>query len=138
MGVALVQRELQRVMDFPAVVKRARELHTDGLTPTQKQRAYDMAVGTVYGRICSSESRDSPPTQLTSTPGRKTAFLFGADAITSVILKLESYQAIKSLGFTKEYIKHEVGPLAESYSAGILGLLVSIIPLNFLNSKPFE
>ena len=83
MGVALVQRELQRVMDFPAVVKRARELHTDGLTPTQKQRAYDMAVGTVYGRICSSESRDSPPTQLTSTPGRKTAFLFGADAIIS-------------------------------------------------------
>ena len=128
MGVALVLR----VMDFPSVVKRARELHTDGLSPTQKQCAHDMVVGTVYGRICSSESRDSPPTQLTSSPGRKTAFLFGPDAITSVILKLESYQAIRSLGFTKEYVKHEVGLLAESFILCTLGLLVSIIPLNFL------
>ena len=108
-------------MDFPAVVKRARELHTDVLSPTQRLCAHDMVVDTVYGRICSSESRDSPPTQLTSTPGRKTAFLFGPDAITYVILKLESYQAIRSLGFTKEYIKLEVGPLT-LHTTGFFGL----------------
>ena len=96
------------VMDFSAVVQRAGELHRDGLSPTQGHSTNDTVVDSVYGRICSSESRDSPPTQLTSTPGRKTAFVFGPDAINSVILRLESYHSIRSLGFTKDYIKHEV------------------------------
>ena len=94
-------------MDFPTVVERARRLHVEGYTV---QQSVEEAVvkDCVYGRICSSESRDCPPTRLTSTAGRKTAFLFGPDAISSVILRLESYLAIRSLGFTKEYIRHEV------------------------------
>lgn len=95
-------------MDFSAVVERARLLHEGGLTPTESHTADDAVIDSVYGRICSSESRDCPPTELTSTPGRKTAFVFGPDAISSVILSLESYQTIRNLGFTKEYIKHEV------------------------------
>lgn len=94
-------------MDFSAVVERAKLLHEDGLTPADGD-APNNVIDAIYGRVCSSESRNCPPTELTSTPGRKTAFVFGPDAITSVILSLGSYEAIRSLGFTREYIKHEV------------------------------
>ena len=95
-------------MDFSSVVELARRLHVDGCTADGVPTCEEVAVDSVYGRICSSESRDRPPTQLTATLGRKTAFVFGPDAISSVVLRSDSYQAVRSLGFTKEYIKHEV------------------------------
>ena len=90
-------------MDFSTVVERARQLHEEGRSPRDHgERVLDEAV---YGRVCSSQGR---PTRLSSTPGRKTAFVFGPDAISNIILRRESYQAIRSLGFTKDYITHEV------------------------------
>ena len=94
-------------MDFSTVVELARELHVNA-KPVSELSCASEVVEPVYGRICSSKSRGCPPERLTNTRGRKTAFVFGPDAITSVILRLESYRAVSSLGFTKDYIKHEV------------------------------
>ena len=94
-------------MDFPTIVELARQLHVDA-RPVSEVSCSGGVAGAVYGRICSSSSRDCPPEKLTDAQDRKTAFVFGSDAITSVILRSESYSAISSLGFTKDYIKHEV------------------------------
>ena len=97
----------RQVMDFSTVVELARQLHVHGRPHSDVSciKSYDEVVETVYGRICSSGSH---PERLTDTPGRKTAFVFGPDAISSVILRSDSYSAIFRLGFTKDYIKHEV------------------------------
>lgn len=94
-------------MDFSTIVELARQLHVHGRPRSDVSciKSYDEVVETVYGRICSSGSH---PERLTDTPGRKTAFVFGPDAISSVILRSDSYSAIFRLGFTKDYIKHEV------------------------------
>ena len=61
----------------------------------------------VYGRICTSRD-GGPPEKLTSTLCRKTAFVFGPDAVTSVILKMNAYDALLQLGFTRQYLHYEV------------------------------
>ena len=96
-------------MDFNTVVELSRELH-EKCTPVSELSCGELedVSDAVYGRICSSSSRECPPTRLTNDPDRKTVFVFGPDAIKSVILRMESYRAITSLGFTKDYIKHEV------------------------------
>ena len=61
----------------------------------------------VYGRICTSHD-SGPPQKLTSTVCRKTAFVFGPDAVLSVILKMNAYDALLELGFTRQYLHYEV------------------------------
>ena len=100
---------LGQEMDFTTAVRLARELHVEArpLSEIPHPDPYEMTEA-VYGRVCSSESADHPPEKLTSTPGRKTAFVFGPDAVASIILGMESYSAVSSLGFTRDYIRHEV------------------------------
>ena len=101
-------------MDFSTIVELARQLHVHGRPRNDVSCINSCEVAeTVYGRICSSGSH---PEILTDTPGRKTAFVFGPDAISSVILRSDSYSAIFRLGFTKDYIKHEVSSLSSSSS----------------------
>lgn len=90
-------------MNFAALVKRARDLHVR----EKVSGCCEEMVEEVYGRICTSET-DHPPEKLTKTPGRKTAFVFGPDAISSIILKMNTYDAVLELGFTRAYIYHEV------------------------------
>lgn len=90
-------------MNFAALVKRARDLHVR----EKVSGSCEEMVEEVYGRICTSET-DHPPEKLTKTPGRKTAFVFGPDAISSIILKMNTYDAVLELGFTRAYIYHEV------------------------------
>lgn len=101
------------VMDFSTIVELARQLHVHGRARSDVSCINSCEVAeTVYGRICSSGSH---PEKLTDTPGRKTAFVFGPDAISSVILRSDSYSAIFRLGFTKDYIKHEVSSSSSNF-----------------------
>ena len=97
-------------MDFTAVIRLARQLHDEG-RPLDgigyADRDEVQLTEEVYGRICTSESAQ-PPEMLATRRGRKVVFVFGPDALVSVILRRCSYDAVTSLGFTSEYIHHEV------------------------------
>ena len=91
-------------LDFTSVVESARLLHVEGKqTVTYEARLSEP----VYGRICSSKNA-LPPARLTSNPTRKTAFLFGADAISSIVLRNNAYDTLLRLGMTRDYLYYEV------------------------------
>lgn len=60
----------------------------------------------VYGRIV-AEGEGSLQ-YLSSSKDRKTVFLFGEDAITSLVLRKSPYDSLIELGFTPEYIHYKV------------------------------
>ena len=60
----------------------------------------------VYGRIV-AEGEGSLQ-HLSSSKERKTVFLFGDDAITSLLLRKSPYDSLIELGFTPEYIRYKV------------------------------
>ena len=89
-------------MDFGEVVQRARELHVEG-KPSRENADDIRLTEEVYGRICTSPD-SGPPKNLATSAGRKTVFLFGPDAVSSIILKQNAYDACLSLGFDRAYI----------------------------------
>ena len=64
--------------------------------------------GKVYGRICSSPGRDTPPGALTSTKDRKMVFTFGHDGLSLILQQKSAFDALIKLGFIKEYIDYDV------------------------------
>ena len=64
----------------------------------------------VYGRIVAEgEARGEGSLQyLSSSKDRKTVFLFGEDAVTSLVLRKSPYDSLIELGFTPEYIHYKV------------------------------
>lgn len=100
-------------MDFTAVVQRARALHTEEellLPRLEGKQEGDVLAEEVYGRICTSVDT-SPPERLATTPGRRTVFLFGPDAVENIILRSNTYEALLRLGFDRPYIHYEVAIL---------------------------
>ena len=103
-------------MDFLEVVRRARAVHLEGAEPdlvASPRPLHDREAGLaaseeVYGRICSSRGRQ-PPATLASTPSRKAVFVFGPDAVQSVILRRSAYDSLCMLGFDQPYLQHKVG-----------------------------
>lgn len=100
-------------MDFPAVVERARRLHSEGVHDARWSAdvcdgSGSSGVDGIFGRICNTAD-PSPPRLLSSSPGRRTVFVFGPDSINSIILQQNAYNCLCSLGFDHEYIYHEVG-----------------------------
>lgn len=108
-------------MDFPEVARRARAVHLagaepDSVGPPPPRPPHDgeaglaglAAPGDVYGRICSSRGR-RPPATLASAPSRKAVFVFGPDAVRSVILRRSAYESLCMLGFDQPYLHHKVG-----------------------------
>ena len=104
-------------MDFSAVVAHARALHelgkprrgwpcqttdTCGTTTDEEQ-----LVEEVYGRICNSTD-SNPPATLALPSSRKTGFVFGPDSISSVILRQNAYEALRTLGFDHDFIYNDV------------------------------
>lgn len=63
-------------------------------------------IKNVYGRIV-AEGEGSLQ-YLSSSKDRKIVFLFGEDAITSVLLRKSPYDSLIELGFTPEYIHYKV------------------------------
>jgi len=59
----------------------------------------------VYGRICLEKEA---PQCLANANDRKTVFVFGEDAITSVILRRTTYDSLVELGMLPEYIRYKV------------------------------
>ena len=91
--------------DFKSVVESARQLYLEG-----KQTFYEANVHLsepVYGRICSSR-KGEPPAKLTANPNRKTAFIFGSDAIASIVLRNNAYDTLLRLGFTRDYLYYDI------------------------------
>ena len=93
-------------MDFGALVDRARALHEAG-TPVSRDIEDVQLSQEVYGRICSSKD-SNPPETLALSPSRQTVFVFGPDSITSIILRQNAYDALRSLGFDHDYIYNDV------------------------------
>ena len=60
----------------------------------------------VYGRIVAEG--EGTLQFLSSSKDRKTVFLFGEDAITSLVLRKSPYDSLIELGFTPEYIHYKV------------------------------
>ena len=96
-------------MAFSNLIRRVESLHQSNVCPSTLPTLKESDIPpNVYGRICNTESPRTPPRMLSDSPGRKIAFLFGPDALSSVILKLNAYEALARLGFTKEYVKYKV------------------------------
>lgn len=96
-------------MDFSAVVLRTRQLlaGTDGrgsTTPSLEPREE------VYGRVCTSVGKE-PPTRLSSDVERKSVFLFGPDAVRSILLKHSAHDILCSIGRDKDYLHYTVCPI---------------------------
>ena len=60
----------------------------------------------VYGRIVAEG--EGTLQYLSSSKDRRTVFLFGEDAITSLVLRKSPYDSLIELGFTPEYIHYKV------------------------------
>lgn len=102
-------------MDFLEVVRRARAVHLEGAEPDvveEHEAAQDAPEAQVYGRICSSRGRQ-PPATLASTPARKAVFVFGPDAVRSVILRRSAYDSLCMLGFDRPYLYHKVASIQD-------------------------
>ena len=96
-------------MAFSDLLKLVRSLHQSNVCPSTLPDLKESDIpANVYGRICNTESPSARPRMLSDSPGRRTAFLFGSDALSSLVLKLSAYEALTQLGFTKEYLKYKV------------------------------
>ena len=99
-GDGLVER------NFNKLVKQIEQCGSQcGKAPYE---AADLAECTknVYGRIVAEGGERLQ--YLSSSKDRKTVFLFGEDAITSLVLRKSPYDALIELGFTPEYIQYKV------------------------------
>ena len=120
-GVSIVFR-----MDFSDLLKRIRSLHQSNFHCSSLPELTENDIpDVVYGRISNTESLSASPRMLSDTPGRRTTFLFGADALSSVILKRNAYEALTQLGFTKEYVKYKVvGTILNICSGKVIPILL--------------
>lgn len=105
-------------MDFSAVVSKARQLLThnasrSSLGGEQVQLTEPRGRGgvsvreVIYGRVCTTKGEE-PPTMLSSDGDRKSVFLFGPDAVESIIVKQSAYGILCSIGRDKDYLHHTV------------------------------
>ncbi len=99
---------IMELKHFNCLVRKAEHLHS-GTTLSNYTCANDTAVSTdeVFGRICNTEG-SLPPLSLSDTPARKIVFVFGSDSIDSIILRHNTYECLRHLGFDYEYICYEV------------------------------
>ena len=109
-------KQLHAIMDFRAIVDRARALHEQGSPPpditgtTTVLPEAEQLLEEVYGRICSSTD-SNPPATLALSSSRKTGFVFGPDSISSVILRQNAYDTLCSLGLDHDFIYNDVSKL---------------------------
>ena len=117
-------------MDFSVVVERARQLVTSqnggsyqasqGAATSDSQPDLSSTVSdcatcsdgsggrdVIYGRVCTT-AKDEPPPMLSSDTSRKSVFLFGPDAVETIILKQAAYNILCSIGRDRDYLYHMV------------------------------
>ena len=106
------RRMRDRFMDFSAVVCKTRQLLSgddggvgDGAEgPARDQLEPKEAI---YGRVCTTVGEE-PPTWLSSDAQRKSVFLFGPDAVKSILLQRSAYDILCSIGRDKDYLHYTV------------------------------
>ena len=76
---------------------------------SQRTVAGSALAGGMYGRICTTANKDTPPTWLAADRNRRAVFVFGPDSIELLAAHETTYDALLTLGLTKEYLKFEVG-----------------------------
>lgn len=98
-------------MDFSAVVHKTRQLLAgvdQGLTSMASQvsehEQLDL-VEDIYGRVCTTVGKE-PPVRFSSDPARTSVFLFGPDAVKSILLQESGYEILCSIGRDKDYLHH--------------------------------
>lgn len=92
-------------MDFSAVVLRAKQL-LSGTGGTSQSQELELGVE-VYGRVCTTVGTE-PPARLSSDLQRKSVFLFGPDAVQSILLQSSAYDILCSIGRDKDYLHYTV------------------------------
>lgn len=98
-------------MDFSAVVQKAKRLLAgtdDGEEGHQGPDASSSCelVDHVYGRVCTTVEGREGPKKLSSDSERKSVFLFGPDAVKSVLLKQTAADILCSIGRDKDYLHY--------------------------------
>ena len=103
-------------MDFSAVVSRAKQLLApSGTSKDSIDSDGDLGgVGgrgklteVIYGRVCTTRGEE-PPLLLSSDAERKGVFLFGPEAVESIIVRQSAYGILCSIGRDKDYLYHTV------------------------------
>lgn len=91
-------------MDFPAVLQKARQLleHCQPCTHLEAVTGKD----SIYGRVLNTTEMRAPK-MLSSDAERKSVFVFGPDAVESILLKQSAYDILCSIGHNKEYLYHK-------------------------------
>lgn len=110
------------IMEFSTVVRQIQQLHIQQQQHHQQEKqslqefpetyqAPEVGVtqdlDVIYGRVCTTGD-GSLPALLSSDSERKSIFVFGPDAIQSVLLKLPVSEVLYSLGWDKQYLHHKV------------------------------
>lgn len=64
----------------------------------------------VYGRLCTTKDAGTAPVNMSDTPGRKTAFIFGPETVYGALIENihDPYTMLLRLGFLPEYIHLKV------------------------------
>jgi len=102
-------------MDFSAVVRRTGQLLAGGAEVEGGQLSTGELelVDQVYGRVCTTLGKE-PPDRLSSDAQRKSVFLFGPDAVRSILLSHTAYDILCSIGRDKDYLHYTVRSLVRS------------------------
>ena len=92
-------------MDFDAIVGRVRQLLGGTTVGTDEPHGpgVDLLVE-IYGRVCNTVAT----ARLSSDPDRKSVFLFGPDAVRSILLQHSAYGILCSIGRDKDYLHYTV------------------------------
>ena len=95
-------------MDFNAVVQKTRQILAGGSDAVDSP-GEELELGEeIYGRVCNKVGQD-PPIRLSSDPQRKSVFVFGSDALQSILQQHSGYGILCSIGRDKEYLHYTVG-----------------------------
>ena len=103
-------------MDFSSVVRRTRHLLAGRSSPSKDEP--DGMSGEevlelkeeVYGRVCTTAAGSAdPPVRLSSDAERKSVFLFGPDAVKSILLQQSAADILCSIGRDRDYLHYTVG-----------------------------
>jgi len=91
------------------IVKKVHS-HEEDVEEGDRKYKHLLPLGNMYGRVTSHpcDDGDCGPQKLSEGVGRKTVFLFGADAIEATVLECNTFDTLIELGLTKELIVRKV------------------------------
>lgn len=106
-------------MDFSAVVQKTKRLLAGTSSLDDEEEGHQGPGATssssscelvdhVYGRVCTTVEGSGGPKRLSSDSERKSVFLFGPDAVKSILLQHTVADILCSIGYDKDYLHYTV------------------------------